>query len=41
MEGHRLMVFQNRVLMRTFGNKRDEVSGGLRRRDNEELYKCY
>jgi hypothetical protein len=26
--GHRLRVFENRVLRRTFGPKRDEVTGG-------------
>jgi hypothetical protein len=27
-EGHRLRVFENRVLRRIFGPKRDEVTGG-------------
>jgi hypothetical protein len=27
-EEHRLRVFENRVLMRIFGSKRDEVTGG-------------
>jgi hypothetical protein len=27
-EEHRLRVFENRVLRRTFGPKRDEVTGG-------------
>jgi hypothetical protein len=36
-EGHRLRVFENRVLRRTFGSKRDEVAGGWRKPNNEEL----
>jgi hypothetical protein len=28
-EEHRLRVFENRVLRRIFGPKRDEVTGGL------------
>ena len=28
MEEHRLRVFENRVLRRMFGPKRDEVTGG-------------
>jgi hypothetical protein len=27
MEEHRLMVFENRVLRRIFGSKRDEMTG--------------
>jgi hypothetical protein len=34
---HRLRVFENRVLRRIFGPKRDEVTGGLRKLHNEEL----
>jgi hypothetical protein len=30
-------VFENRVLRRIFGPKRDEVLGGLRKLHNEEL----
>jgi len=30
-EEHRLMVFENRVLRRIFGPKRDEVTGGWRK----------
>jgi hypothetical protein len=30
-------VFENRVLRRTFGLKRDEVTGGWRKLHNEEL----
>jgi len=28
-EEHRLKVFENRVLRRTFGARREEVAGGL------------
>jgi hypothetical protein len=35
-EKHRLRVFENRVL-RIFGPKRDEVTGGWRKLHNEEL----
>jgi hypothetical protein len=34
-------VFENRVLRREFGSKRDEVVGGLRRLCNEELHNLY
>ena len=36
-EEHRLRVFQNRVLRRIFGPKRDEVTGEWRKLHNEEL----
>jgi hypothetical protein len=35
---HRLRVFENRVLRRISGPKRDEVTGECRRLHNEELY---
>jgi hypothetical protein len=38
---HRLRVFENRVLRRTFGPKRDEVTGEWRKLHNEELHKLY
>ena len=38
---HRLRVFENRVLRRIFGPKRDEVTGQWRRLHNEELYTVY
>jgi hypothetical protein len=38
-EEHRLRMFENRVLRRIFGPKRDEVKGGWRKLHNEELYK--
>jgi hypothetical protein len=31
-------VFENRLLRRTFGPKREEVAGGWRRLHNEELH---
>jgi hypothetical protein len=37
----RLRVFENRVLRRMFGPKRDEVTGEWRRIHNEELYALY
>jgi hypothetical protein len=36
-EVHRLRVFENRVLRRIFGPKRDEVTGEWGRLHNEEL----
>jgi hypothetical protein len=38
---HRLRVFENRVLRKTSGPKRDKVTRELRRLDNEELHKLY
>jgi hypothetical protein len=35
-EEHRLRLFENRVLRRIFGPKRDEVTGDLRKLYNEE-----
>jgi hypothetical protein len=40
-EEHRLGVFENTVLMRIFGPKRDEVTGGWRKPHNEELHNLY
>jgi hypothetical protein len=40
-EEHRLRVFENRVLRRIFGPKRDEVTGGWRKLHNEELRNLY
>jgi hypothetical protein len=37
----RLRVFENKVLRRIFGPKRDEVIGEWRRLHNEELYALY
>jgi hypothetical protein len=35
---HKLKVFENRLLRRIFGTKRDEVIGGWRKLHNEELH---
>jgi hypothetical protein len=40
-EEHRLRVFENRVLRRIFGLKRDEVMGEWRKFHNEELRDLY
>jgi hypothetical protein len=40
-EEHRLRVFENRVLRRIFGSKRDEVTGEWRKLLNEELRDLY
>jgi hypothetical protein len=40
-EEHKLRVFENRVLRRTFGPKRDEVMGEWRKLHNEELHNLY
>jgi hypothetical protein len=40
-EEHRLGVFENRVLRRIFGPKRDEVAGEWRKLHNEELHELY
>jgi hypothetical protein len=40
-EEHRLRVFENRVLRRILGPKRDEVTGDLRELHNEELHNLY
>jgi hypothetical protein len=37
-EEKRLRVFENRVLRRIYGPKREEVAGGCRRLHNEELH---
>jgi hypothetical protein len=34
-------MFENRVLRRIFGSKRDEVTGGWRKLHNEELHNLY
>jgi hypothetical protein len=40
-EEHRLRVFENRVLRRIFGPKRDGVTGGWRKLHDEELHGLY
>ena len=39
--GTRLRVFENRVLRKVFGPKREEVTGELRKLHNEELRDLY
>jgi hypothetical protein len=39
--GHTLRMFENRVLRRIFGHKRDEEMRELRRPHNEELHDVY
>jgi hypothetical protein len=38
---HRLRTFENRVLRRILGPKRDEVTGGWRKLHAEELHNLY
>jgi hypothetical protein len=40
-EEHKLRVFENRVLRRIFGTKRDRVTGEWRKLHNEELHNLY
>jgi hypothetical protein len=40
-EEHRLRVFENRVLRRIFGPKRDKITGEWRRLHNKELNDLY
>jgi hypothetical protein len=40
-EERKLRVFENRVLRRIFGQKRDRVTGGWRKLHNEELHNLY
>jgi hypothetical protein len=40
-EKHRLRVFENRVLRRIFGPRRDEATGEWRKLHNEELHNLY
>jgi hypothetical protein len=40
-EEHRLRVFENRVLRKIFGPKRDDVTGDWRKLHNEELHNLY
>jgi hypothetical protein len=41
LTGYRLKVFENRVLRRIFGSKREEVVGDWRRLHNEELHNLH
>jgi hypothetical protein len=40
-EEHKLKAFENGVLRRMFGPKRDRVTGGWRKLHNEELHNLY
>jgi hypothetical protein len=40
-EEHRVRVFENKVLKRILGQKRNEVTGGWRKLHNEELHNLY
>jgi hypothetical protein len=40
-EEHRLRVFENKVVRRIFGPKRDEVTGEWRKLHSEELHILY
>jgi hypothetical protein len=40
-EEHRLRAFENKVLRRILGPKRDEVTGEWRKLHNEELHNLY
>jgi hypothetical protein len=40
-EEHKLRVFENTVLRRIFGPKRDGMTGGWRKLHNEELHDLY
>jgi hypothetical protein len=40
-EGYRLRVFENRVLRRIFGPKKDEVTGGWKKLHIEDLHVLY
>jgi hypothetical protein len=40
-EEHRLVMFENRVSRRIFGQKRNEVTGGWRKLHNEYLHNLY
>jgi hypothetical protein len=40
-EEHRLKVLKNRVLREFYGLKRDEIIGGYRKVNNEELHNLY
>jgi hypothetical protein len=41
MEEHRLKVFEDRVLKRIFGPKRNEMVGDWRKLHNEERHNLY
>jgi hypothetical protein len=41
MEEHRLRMFENRMLRRIFGPKREEGAGGWRRLHSEQFHNLY
>jgi hypothetical protein len=41
LKSYKLRVFENRVLRRIFGSKRDRVTAGCRKLRNEELHNLY
>jgi hypothetical protein len=41
LKSYRLRVFENRVVRRTFGPEKNEVTGGWRKLHNEELHNLY
>ena len=41
LQSKRLKVFENRVLRKIFGSKRDEVTGEMGRLLNKEIYALY
>ena len=40
-EEHRLRVFENKVLKKIFGSKKDEITGEWRKLHNSELHALY
>ena len=40
-EEHRLRVFENKVLKKIFGSKRDEITGEWTKLHNDELHALY
>ena len=40
-EEHRLRMFENKVLRKIFGTKKDEIAGEWRKLHNAELHACY
>ena len=40
-EEHRIRVFENKVLRKTFGPKKDEITGEWRKLHNVELHALY
>jgi hypothetical protein len=38
---HRLRAFENRLLKRIFGSRRDDMTGGWRKQHNEDLHNLH